>query len=209
MKHTLVLTAAIALLTAVSTPCAQAQERAGEEKPAQMKAPISVSMQDRSFVRQAAAANASEIGCGRLASERASDPGVQQFGRGIVNDHTALDKQLATVARNERIPVPRIAASCDRLRRVTGPGFDQAFLRNERQDHEKAIAFFKKEAQSGQNQGLRGLAQEAVPALQAHLDEANRLLQAPAGGAMGTSRPETYQPGTSQPGQVVPPQRKE
>lgn len=194
MKHTLFLAASIALLTAASIPGA----------PAQAKEPSSVSAQDRSFVRQAAAADANEIACGSLASKRASDPAVQQFGRGIVTDHTALNRRLIAIARDERIPVPRFAPSCDPLKNATGPGFDQIFLKNARQDHEKAIALFRKETETGKSQGLRNLAKESLTALQAHLDEAGRLLEPPAGGAMGTSHPEIPQPRIPQPNPVLP-----
>jgi Domain of unknown function (DUF4142) len=49
------------------------------------------------------------------------------------------------------------------------------YLKEQVQDHEKAVALFQKQAQSGQNEGLKSLAQLAVPLLQEHLAEAREL----------------------------------
>src|SRR5205823_3809928 len=65
--------------------------------------------------------------------------------------------------------------SVDALRNLHDRQFDEAYMTNQVQAHEKAVALFHQEAQAGQNESLKGFAQFALPALRAHLAQAKQL----------------------------------
>jgi predicted outer membrane protein len=54
-------------------------------------------------------------------------------------------------------------------------------------DHERTIALFQQEGQSGQNPQLKFFAQQAVPVLQQHLAEARELQGLPTTGNAASS----------------------
>jgi putative membrane protein len=139
-----------------------------------------LSSQDRAFVEQAAQGNVAEAQEGQLAMRQAASPAVREFGRWMFTDHTGMDKWLAVVAVREGLPVPTTpnqeqAQRLSRLRGLRGEQFDRAYIPGQVRDHERTIALFQQEAQSGQNPQLKFFAQQAVPVLQQHLAEAREL----------------------------------
>ncbi|MDP4024304.1 DUF4142 domain-containing protein [Methylobacterium sp. NEAU 140] len=56
-----------------------------------------------------------------------------------------------------------------------GPRFDRLYAQQQIQSHQMAIAMTQAYAQGGPNPALRGYAQQALPALQMHYSEAQRL----------------------------------
>src|SRR4051795_6002893 len=61
---------------------------------------------DQSFVKEAAAGGMAEVELGRLAEERASSPGVKQFGQRMVDDHTKANEELKAIAQRKNIALP-------------------------------------------------------------------------------------------------------
>jgi predicted outer membrane protein len=134
--------------------------------------------QDRQFVAEAAAGGQEEVVAGRLAQAQAGSPAVREFGRWMAADHALLDQLLKMRAKEAGIDLPTAApkpGGLDALKPLHDRQFDQAYLKEQVQDHEKVVALFQKQAQSGQNEGLKSLAQLALPLLQEHLAEAKEL----------------------------------
>jgi putative membrane protein len=134
--------------------------------------------QDRQFVAQAAASGQEEVAAGRLAQAQAGSPAIREFGRWMAADHTLMDQLLKMRAKEAGIEVPAVApkaSALDALKPLHDRQFDQAYIKEQVQDHEKVVALFQKQAQSGQNEGLKSLAQLALPLLQEHLAEAKDL----------------------------------
>ena len=68
--------------------------------------------------------------------------------------------------------MPSIKPDMDRLRGMNGTAFDTAYTQHMVQDHQKDVAEFQKEAQSGSDPGLKSFAMKYLPALQQHLQMA-------------------------------------
>jgi len=154
-----------------------------------------LSSQDRAFVEKAAQGNVAEAQEGQLAMRQAASPAVREFGRWMFTDHTGMDKWLAVVAVREGLQVPTTpnqeqAQRLSRLRGLRGEQFDRAYIPDQARDHERTIALFQQEGQSGQNPQLKSFAQQAVPVLQQHLAEARELqgLSTPGNAASSGAR---------------------
>jgi putative membrane protein len=134
--------------------------------------------QDRHFVAQAIASGQEEVEAGRLAQSQAGMPAVRVFGRWMAADHTLVGQLVQMRAKEAGISVPAAPAqksAMDKLKAAHDRQFDAAYLSVQVQDHEKAVALFQQEAQSGVNPGLKSLAQLVLPALQEHLAQAKEL----------------------------------
>jgi putative membrane protein len=146
---------------------------------------------DKNFVTKAAQGGMAEVKLGQLAQERGSTDAVKNFGRQMVEDHTKANDQLKTLAQNKGITLPdsldaKDQAEYDRLSKLSGSEFDQAYMKFMRKDHKKDVAMFRKESESGQDPEIKSFASSTLPTLETHL----RLAEAtgmPAAGAAGTA----------------------
>jgi putative membrane protein len=168
---------------AIETPAsAQAQaERPPAQQPAAQRPPVSASQvaeaierlpePDRSFVRQAAAANVAAIRFGELAANRGTTVEIRSLGREMVDTHTGLSDQLRTSARTEGITLPlaqmtpRQQRMLDELSTLSGREFDEAFKRDVVKLQREAIANFQHEAVHGKLSELAMLANQMLPLL--------------------------------------------
>jgi putative membrane protein len=57
---------------------------------------------------------------------------------------------------------------------LSGAKFDQAYMRNQIQDHVKTVELFQREAKDGKDEELRKLAEQTLPMLQDHLKMARQ-----------------------------------
>jgi len=144
--------------------------------------------QDQTFVQQAMQSGQAEIQMGQLAEQQAANPAVKEFGRWMVTDHTMANQELQEAvqqsgnsqlsAQNSSSPDQQQQQEMSKLKGMHGSQFDSAYLQNQVQDHQKDIQLFQKEQQSGQSQQLKDYAQETLPVLQAHLQQAQDLQNA-------------------------------
>lgn len=148
------------------------------------------SAQDRQFVSQAVPAGMAEVELGKLAAERASNPAVRDFGEQMVEHHTQANQQLVDLAQQYQIDVPKrldpqhqqIRA---RLSQLSGPAFDEEYMKTQVKDHEQALSLYQQQAKRGEADELQSLAQETTPLLQEHLTQARALQATVGGGAAG------------------------
>jgi putative membrane protein len=61
------------------------------------------------------------------------------------------------------------------FQKLTGAAFDRRFSQEMVAGHTKAIAAYKAEAADGENAALKSYAEQAIPVLQKHLDQAKTL----------------------------------
>src|SRR5271170_434728 len=106
---------------------------------------------DKEFLKMAAVANMTEAHLGQMAEGQASRAGVKDFGQTLVKDHTTAYQELAVLDSKLGQTTPkgidvRRHRVIEQLAHVKGKRFDRPFLRDEIQDHERAIAAFKREA---------------------------------------------------------------
>ncbi|WP_134091261.1 DUF4142 domain-containing protein [Olivibacter sp. XZL3] len=139
-------------------------------------------MDNQHFVSAAASSNQFEILAGTQAIEKGNAEAVKNFGEHMVNDHGAAGEELQGVAETQGFTVPtelaaKEQANLDQLTALTGEAFDQAFAQIMVKSHEDAVVLFTEAAsQNGvPNSALRTWANEKIPTLEAHLEDARTL----------------------------------
>jgi putative membrane protein len=142
------------------------------------------------FAAQAHEDNLAEIRLAKLAETKAANAEVKSFAQRMVTDHTRLNEQLESVAKQQNLQLPQgeqlnseHQQLADRLSGLSGDQFDRTYMEHMVPDHQKAIQKFQQEANGGQNPALKDLAAKALPTLQEHLrlaEQAARAVGAPA-----------------------------
>jgi len=140
-------------------------------------------MKDEAFVRAAARGGLSEIKLGKLAMDQGSNEAVKAFGTRMVAEHTKAGDDLKEAAKEENIGLPtdltaKDQATYDRLSKLSGAEFDQAYAQDMVKDHQQDLRDFQREANHGNDDVVRGFASETVPMIQQHLDQAKEMLKA-------------------------------
>lgn len=141
-------------------------------------------MTDQQFVDFAAQTDMVEANLGQLAGNVASSDQVKNYGQMLVTDHTNDYHQLSGVAQQANLKLPDAIDSAhnkamiDPFQKLKGSAFDRRYAHEMVAGHTKAIAVYKKEAADAKDQALKSYAEQALPTLQKHLDEAKGLEKA-------------------------------
>jgi putative membrane protein len=135
---------------------------------------------DTKFMKTLAEGGMAEVEVGKLASEKATDPGVKQFGEQMVKDHTQNNEQLRALAKSSGVALPtqtdhQLAAQQSKLEGDRGANFDTAYIRDQVQDHEKTVQLLEHEIHSGHDPAVRQFAQETLQVVNHHLEMAKEL----------------------------------
>ncbi|MEH3108388.1 MAG: DUF4142 domain-containing protein [Sphingomonas fennica] len=138
------------------------------------------------YVKMAADSDLFEIQTSRLAASRSRRPDVKEFARQMVTDHTTTSKALmAALSNKDRTiarPSTRLSAENDAkltlLRKAPRDGFDNLYLQQQAEAHQKAWALHKGYATDGTDPALKQVASTAVPVIERHLTHAKTLLPA-------------------------------
>jgi putative membrane protein len=135
---------------------------------------------DKSFLKIAAESNMTEAHLGQMAETQAYEATVKTLGKTLDQDHTQAYEALQGVAMKTGQTIPTgIDVARDpavkQLMRLKGTAFDRDFLHHEIQDHQKAIAQFKQEAEHGENPDIKAYADKTLPSLENHLRQVEAL----------------------------------
>ena len=135
---------------------------------------------DSSFYKKAAEAGIAEVAAGNLASEKATDPQVKDFGAMMVKDHSAANDKLAALAATKGVKLPTSAsvgqmATQAKLKVLSGDTFDKSYVKGQIKAHQQTIALLRKEIASGQDAEAKAFAQSILPTVRAHLKAINRI----------------------------------
>jgi putative membrane protein len=139
-----------------------------------------VGEQDLKFVQEAAAGGLKEVTLGELAQQQAKNEQVVQFGQHMVEDHSLANETLKTIAEGKDIQLPQelpadAQQKYEELQQLSAAEFDAAYMDEMVLDHEKTIALFEEQAESGEDAALRGFAEETLPTLREHLEMAKEV----------------------------------
>jgi putative membrane protein len=134
-----------------------------------------VTHSDRSFIEDAVKAGREEVAISQVAVERAVNPKVKQFAQMIVDDHTGVNSELATLATAKGINLPTKEVDVEKWSKKSGKSFDEDYIEKMVSAHKDALDLFSKEAKKGGDAELTALAGKTVAALQTHLAKAQEL----------------------------------
>jgi putative membrane protein len=140
----------------------------------------SVDARDKDFMTKAAYSNQTEVAAAKIAVSKDSSGPVNGFAMMMITDHTVAGQDLKVLADSLHVGLPDGTDPADapvlnRLDSLTGHAFDTAYIHSQVTDHQKAVALFQGEADSGNNASVKAYALKYLPKLQMHLMMADSL----------------------------------
>jgi putative membrane protein len=150
-----------------ATPVASERERKALKK-------------DVKFVREAIADNTLEVQLAQLAQQKTTNPDVLALARQVISDHTVMQNQWITMASNHGMNLKpgmgrKHRAKVDRLEKTSPAEFDRAYVTMEIQNYQDYVEYFAKEGRATHATQVRHWAQNDLPTLQQHLNDAKRV----------------------------------
>jgi putative membrane protein len=164
--------AAVALMA----PPALAQNT---QQPQAQAEQMQVAEVDRDFAAEAAQGGLIEVRLGELAEQQAKSTNVKDFGQRMVEDHGQASDKLKQIAEQKGIELPQdlskdAQATYEELQGKSGAEFDQAYMDEMVSDHEDAVTAFEDYVENAKDTELRSFAEETLPTLKEHLEQAKQ-----------------------------------
>jgi putative membrane protein len=134
------------------------------------------------FATNAAQGGMAEVELGRLATQRAGDPSVREFGARMVADHSRANSELKSIASQKGIKLPADLSSeqkseMDKLAKMSGAEFDKEYMSTMLKDHQTDVKDFQTQSESGNDPEIKAFAGKTLPTLQQHLQMAQQAAQ--------------------------------
>ena len=123
----------------------------------------SLSVKDKTFMKKAAKGGMMEVTMGTVAEQKAQSEDVKSFGKRMVTDHGKANDELKSIAKQKGVKLPTKEST-------TKWSSDKAYMDAMVKDHEKDLAEFKEEANSGSDPDVKKFADETAKMVQEHLD---------------------------------------
>ncbi|KUZ91335.1 hypothetical protein WI40_26205 [Burkholderia ubonensis] len=184
----LALSAAGLLLVAV-TATAQTTQTAQPAQPGQLAEPAQTAPSagaprlheaDQSFINDGTKTVSTQRGAARIADSRSSDSQVKAFAQRVSADDEKII-QAMRAASPRGVDVPHNdpdTAVLDSIKTLRGAEFDKAYIEQVAlAGQQKAISAFQAEIAAGRDTKLKEVARQALPILQAHYADAQKLAQ--------------------------------
>jgi putative membrane protein len=168
---------------AASTPSGQSADPRYDQQSrngATEAGPGTSQMSDQHFMKEAAQGGMAEVELGQLAADKASSSDVKEFAQRMVKDHSQANDQLKQIASQKGVTLPtslnaKDQATKNKLSKLSGDAFDQAYMSDMRKDHKTDIAAFQKESASGKDPDVKQFASQTLPTLKDHLKQAESV----------------------------------
>lgn len=134
------------------------------------------------YLFYAGAGDIYEITSSMMAQKHAADPRVKAFATMLIADHTKLTNATLTAAKGAGVmpPPPELSPmQKDMISQLiaAGPNFDRVFLQQQMTAHQQALQLQNGYAASGDVPALKAGAASAVPVIQGHIAELQRMMR--------------------------------
>lgn len=135
---------------------------------------------DDYFMLRASQVNLAEIATGEMASERAMNEDVREYGEEMVDAHQQANRQLEQLAEMKGVelaerPDEAQMELSQHLGRLDGEAFDREYIGAMVAGHAEALEMFEERAANASDPELRAWARQMVPILEDHLEEARSI----------------------------------
>jgi putative membrane protein len=132
------------------------------------------------FALKAGAGGLLEIELGNLAKINAAHPRVKDFGKMMVQDHTAANLELTALAQQKNFNIPSTLSieaqtHVNELKALKGADFDRKYMDMMVKDHKEDIDLFEKAARHSTDADVKAFAAKTLPTLKMHLDSAKTI----------------------------------
>ena len=145
-----------------------------------------VARDDIKMMADLAHGNLAEIETGKMALEKSKSEPVKKFAQQMIDDHTAAQKELQTLAQAKGVTLPdgtdiKHKTMATALKVMSGAGFDSQYMKRAGvSDHQETIELLQKVQKSAKDPELKAMAMAAkmIPTVQHHLEMAQQSAQA-------------------------------
>jgi putative membrane protein len=134
------------------------------------------------FAKAVAASDMFEIESAKLAAGKSGSAEVKAFAQQLRADHEKSTAELKAAAAKAVPPVtvtPALDAEkqgmLDQLTAANGADFDRRFIDQQTNAHQNALALLQNYVGNGDSQPLKDFASKALPMVQDHLEQVNRI----------------------------------
>jgi putative membrane protein len=136
----------------------------------------------QSYVMYAGNSDLYEIEAAKLAMQRAQDPEVKSFAAQMVRQHQMSTSKIAAAAKQSGLtatasPVltTHMQQKLDDLRKASDSAFDERYITQQVEAHERALRLHRDYAQNGDKAALKTTSMETAKVVEQHLAEARRI----------------------------------
>lgn len=153
--------------------------------------PPAPAMTDANILAMLGHADSMEVEFGKVARSKSKNADVKSFAKMMVDDHTAMMKDGAALAKRLNL-VPTVpandtngaamASELATLQSADANSFDHTYVDHAVMDHQKVLDALNMMEPQAQSDSVKMLIQHARPKVQSHLDHAKQL-QTKMGGA--------------------------
>ena len=137
----------------------------------------------KSFMKEAAEANTSEIRLAQIAEQKSQNADVKQLAQTLQQDHQQANQELQGIAQKRGIELTEKQGLKEdwkehRLQKLGGAEFDKAYAEYMLKDHQQDLVKFQKAAENIQEPDVKQYAQSMLPKLRDHLNRAEQTARA-------------------------------
>ena len=130
--------------------------------------------------------NAAEIQTSQIAQDKATDAEVKTFARDMIREHQAMQKGADSLAAANNMQ-PQSPPQGDQKQQMVnqmtqqlqstakGAEFDRAYMTGQVQAHQQTLSELQSYQGMVQTPALRAMIEKAIPAVQQHLERAQRI----------------------------------
>ncbi len=139
---------------------------------------------DLEFILAANQGGLFEIKTSELAKQRNVTGANLEFAKQMISDHEAVNQELGALAAKKGVTLPTtldesMQKKYDALAKTEDSKLAKEYLAYQVKAHKDAVSAFKSAASDSKDTDVKAFAAQHLPHLQAHLDAAKRLEDAP------------------------------
>lgn len=131
---------------------------------------------DATFVSKASASGQKEIAAARAAIPKLGNTRLKSMAEMLVQDHSKANAKLSRLAETKGWPVADAPGDTPPMAgEAAGAEFDRQWTAEMIAGHERSVALYRAQAQSGSDKELRQFAHDTLPTIEHHLAELRKL----------------------------------
>src|SRR6058998_4184512 len=165
MKTKIIIVLQFCVLTLTVAALSVAGVAMAQDTPAAKSSSLSV--KDKTFMKKAAKGGMMEVAMGKMAEQKGQSDDVKSFGKRMVADHSKANDELKKIAAQKNVKLPAKEPT-------VSWSSDKAYIDMMVKDHEKDLAEFKEEANSGSDPDVKKFAEDTAKVVEEHLDLAKQ-----------------------------------
>ncbi len=150
------------------------------DSPGASSRPIKADEESSSFMVRAADGGMAEVQLSQMAQNKATDAKVKNFASMMVQDHSAANSQVKSMASQRNVTLPDSVSDDNKKKSVdlskkTGKAFDKAYMDQMVDDHQSAVDLFEKSADKVNDTDVKNFINNTLPKIRMHLDSAKAI----------------------------------